>query len=121
MQSTKYGFVASVIIFFKSCCKDLKINKISFHISSTLLKYFKGFCSSPKIIMLFDYMKCRFFLSYRDMEEMARIRCAVIDHDTLQRWVLRFVTLIDQEVRKRKKPVDNSWRMDETYLKVNGK
>ena len=55
------------------------------------------------------------------MEEMARIRCAVIDHATLQRWVLRFVTLIDQEVRKRKKPVDNSWRMDETYLKVNGK
>ncbi|WP_410521182.1 DDE-type integrase/transposase/recombinase [Candidatus Tisiphia endosymbiont of Ditula angustiorana] len=24
-------------------------------------------------------------------------------------------------VRKAKKPVGNSWRMDETYIKVNGK
>jgi len=28
---------------------------MSFHISSKLLKYFKGFCSSPEIIMLFVY------------------------------------------------------------------
>ena len=25
-----------------------------------------------------------------------------------------------EEVRKRKKPVGNSWRMDETYIKVKG-
>jgi putative transposase len=30
------------------------------------------------------------------------------------------VPLIDAAVRKRKKPVGNSWRMDETYIKVNG-
>jgi putative transposase len=92
-----------------------------FHISSKLLKHFKGFCSSAEIIMLFVYMKCRFSLSYRDLEEMACIRGAVIDHATLQRWVIRFVPLIDQEVRKRKRPVGSSWRMDETYIKINGK
>lgn len=70
--------------------------------------------------MLFVYMKCRFSLSYRDLEEMASIRGARIDHATLQRWVIRFVPLIDAAVRKRKKPVGNSWRMDETYIKVNG-
>ena len=91
-----------------------------FNISPKLLKYFKGFCSSPEIIMLFVYMKCRFSLSYRDLEEMASIRGARIDHATLQRWVIRFVPLIDAAVRKRKKPVGNSWRMDETYIKVNG-
>ena len=92
-----------------------------FHISSKLLKHFKGFCSSPEIIMLFVYMKCRFSLSYRDLEEIASIRGVVIDHATLQRWLIRFVPLIDQEVRKRKKPVGSSWRMDETYIKINGK
>jgi putative transposase len=92
-----------------------------FHISSKLLKHFKGFCSSPEIIMLFVYMKCRFSLSYRDLEEMASIRGAVIDHATLQRWLIRFVPLIDKEVRKRKRPVGSSWRMDETYIKINGK
>ena len=75
------------------------------HISSKLSKYFKGFCSSPEIIMLFVYMKCRFSLSYRDLEEMSIIRGAEIDHSTLQRWVIRFVPLIDKEVRKRKKLV----------------
>ena len=91
------------------------------NISPKLLKYFKGFCSSPEIIMLFVYMKCRFSLSYRDLEEMSIIRGAEIDHSTLQRWVIRFVPLIDKEVRKRKKPVGSSWRMDETYIKLNGK
>ena len=92
-----------------------------YQITPKLLKYFKGFCSSPEIIMLFVYMKCRFSLSYRELEEMASIRGAKIDHATLQRWLIRFSPLIDQEVRKRKKPVGNSWRMDETYIKVNGK
>ena len=66
-------------------------------------------------------MKCRFSLSYRDLEEMMMMRGAVIDHSTLQRWVKRFVRLIDQCVRQRKKPVTGSWRMDETYIKLNGK
>ncbi len=65
-------------------------------------------------------MKCRFSLSYRDIEEMAIIRGAKIDHATLQRWVIKFVKLIDMQVRKYKKPVGNSWWMDETYIKVNG-
>jgi len=91
-----------------------------FHIAPKLLKHFKGFCSSADVIMLFVYMKCRFSLSYRELEEMACIRGAVIDHSTLQRWIKRFVPLIDKQVRKRKKPVGSSWRMDETYIKLNG-
>ena len=70
--------------------------------------------------MLFVYMKCRLSLSYRDLEEMASIRGATIDHATLQRWVIKFVSLIDMRVRKYKNPIGKSWRMDETYIKVNG-
>jgi transposase-like protein len=69
-------------------------------ISEKLRHNFKGFCSSPEIIMLFVYMKCRFSLSYRDLEEIMQIRGALIDHATLQRWVKRFVCLIDRQVRK---------------------
>jgi len=90
-------------------------------ISRELLPKFKCFCSSPELIMMFVYMKCRFSLSYRDLEEMMQIRGAVIDHSTLQRWVRRFARLITDRVRARKKPVNGSWRMDETYIKLNGK
>lgn len=90
-------------------------------LSPKLLPHFKGFCTSPSLIMLFVYMKCRFSLSYRELEEMMMIRGGSVDHATLQRWVKRFLRLIDQRVRKRKKPVNGSWRMDETYIKLNGK
>jgi putative transposase len=87
----------------------------------TLLPKFKGFCSSASVIMMFVYMKCRFSLSYRELEEMMQIRGAVVDHSTLQRWVRRFAKLISARVRQRKKPVNGSWRMDETYIKLKGK
>jgi len=90
-------------------------------ISKELLPKFKSFCSSPELIMMFVYMKIRFSLSYRDLEEMMQIRGALIDHSTLQRWVRRFARLISDRVRARKKPVNGSWRMDETYIKLNGK
>ena len=48
------------------------------------------------------------------------IRGASVDHATLQRWVKRFVSLIETRVRKRKKAVGASWRMDETYIRLNG-
>ncbi|CAH2559595.1 IS6 family transposase [Cardinium endosymbiont of Oedothorax gibbosus] len=92
-----------------------------FNISPELLPYFKGYCSSSEVILLFVYMKCRFSLSYRDLEEMMRMRGARVDHSTLQRWVIKFVPLIDKAVRKRKRPVGSSWKMDETYVKLNGK
>jgi putative transposase len=90
-------------------------------ISPALVHHFRGFCSSPSVIMLFVYMKCRFSLSYRDLEEMMMIRGANIDHATLQRWVKKFVCLINTRVHQRKRPVNGSWRMDETYIKLNGK
>ncbi|CAH2560098.1 IS6 family transposase [Cardinium endosymbiont of Oedothorax gibbosus] len=92
-----------------------------FNISPELLPYFKGYCSSSEVILLFVYMKCRFSLSYRDLEEMMRMRGARVDHSTLQRWVIKFVPLIDKAVRKRKRPIGSSWKMDETYVKLNGK
>ena len=52
---------------------------------------------------------------------MANIRGASIDHATMQRWIIRFAPLIDARVRKYKKPVGTSWRMDETYIKLNGR
>ena len=87
-------------------------------ISADLLKYFKNFCSSPNVIMLFVYMKCRFSLSYRELEEMMIMRGASVDHSTLQRWVKRFTRLIiDKRVRGRKKRTkDALWEMNSALM-----
>ena len=86
-----------------------------------LRKYFKGFCYSSHIIMVCLYMKFRFSLSYREIEELCQLRGLTIDHSTLQRWVERFSSLLVGRFHKRKKATHSSWRMDETYIKVKGK
>jgi putative transposase len=35
-------------------------------------------------------------------------------------WAMRFLPIIEKMARKHKRPVDGSWRMDETYIKVKG-
>ena len=76
----------------------------------------------PKTIILQAvYFKLRFTLSYRDVEELLKIRGVHVDHSTLQRWVFKFSPLIEATMHKRKKQVASSWRMDETYIKVGGK
>ena len=43
-----------------------------------------------------------------------------MDHASIRRWVYKFTPLIELTFRKRKKSVGNSWRLDETYIKVKG-
>jgi len=59
-------------------------------------------------------------LSYRDLEEMMTERGISVDHSTIQRWVVKYSPLLEQEFKKHKRPVGSSWRMDETYIKIKG-
>ncbi len=81
---------------------------------------FKGHCFPKEVILQAVYFKLRFTLSYRDIEELLLIRGVVVDHATIQRWVYKFAPLIEAGLKKRRKTVGNSWRMDETYIKVKG-
>jgi putative transposase len=44
----------------------------------------------------------------------------LVDHSTLNRWVLKYAPELEEEFRKRKAPVGSSWRCGETYVKVKG-
>jgi len=59
-------------------------------------------------------------LSYRQIEEMMEERGVDVDHSTINRWVLKYTPELEEEFRKRKKPVGSSWRVDETYIEVKG-
>lgn len=76
----------------------------------------------PRVIILQAvYFKLRFTLSYRDVEELMSIRGIKVDHSTIQRWVFKFSKEVEKNMHKRKKQVCDSWRMDETYIKVKGR
>lgn len=59
-------------------------------------------------------------LSYREIEEVLAERGINVDHSTLNRWVIKYAPLLEYQVRKIKKPVASSWRMDETYINAKG-
>ena len=46
------------------------------------------------------YFKLRFSLSYRDVEEILKIRGVEVDHATIQRWVNKFMPEIEIQMRQ---------------------
>lgn len=80
----------------------------------------KGHSYPKSIILQAVYFKLRFTLSYRDVEEIMKMRGVHVDHATIQRWVYKFTPVIESEMKKRKVRVGTSWKLDETYIKVKG-
>ncbi|AIF54086.1 hypothetical protein UFO1_4551 [Pelosinus sp. UFO1] len=60
-------------------------------------------------------------LSYRMLVEIIEERGLKLTHTTIMRWVHQYSAIIDERIRKHLKPTNDSWRMDETYLKIKGK
>src|SRR5262249_47867491 len=60
-------------------------------------------------------------LSYRDVEELLAERGLLVDHVTVWRWVQRYAPELERQLRRRLKPTNDSWRVDETYIRVKGK
>jgi len=44
-----------------------------------------------------------------------------VSHTTIMRWVHNYSSIIDERLRKHLKQTNDSWRMDETYIKIMGK
>ena len=60
----------------------------------------------------------RYALSYRDVEELLRERGISVDHTTVFRWVQRYAPELEQRCRPLLKATNDSYRVDETYIKV---
>ncbi len=59
-------------------------------------------------------------LSYRDLAAMMAERGIIVSHTTIMRWVLRYVPEYESRWARYARPVNSSWRMDETAVSVRG-
>jgi DDE domain len=75
----------------------------------------------PEVILLAVGWYLRFSLSYRDVEELLAERGLHADHVTVWRWVQRYAPEMERRLRSRLKQTNDSWRVDETYIRVKGK
>ncbi len=92
--------------------------------ASTLLmnpqQPFKWRHFQQEIILLNVRWYLKYPLSYRNLEEMMLERGLKVDHSTICRWVHTYSPEIEKRTRRYLKPTNDSWRVDETYIKVNG-
>jgi transposase-like protein len=59
-------------------------------------------------------------LSYRDLVAMMAEQGVVVSHTTILRWVQRYVPEYERRWARFSRPVNSSWRMDETAVSVRG-
>ncbi len=81
----------------------------------------KGSWYPREVIVQAVYLKLRFSLSYRDIEEILKDRGLGADHATIQRWVVKYTPELEKSFYRKKRSIGRSWRLDETYIKIKGK
>ncbi|WP_394141725.1 IS6 family transposase [Cytobacillus oceanisediminis] len=74
----------------------------------------------PDIILLTVRWFLRYNLSFRNLVEMMEERGLSMAHTTIMRWVHQYGPELNERVRRHLKPTNDSWRVDETYIKVKG-
>ena len=79
-------------------------------------KHFKG-----DIILWLVRWYGRYALSYNDLKEMAAERGLTIQRSTIYRWVQEYSVELKERVKARMKQTCDSWKLDETYIKIKGK
>jgi putative transposase len=91
------------------------------HISIEKLISFKGAHYPKSVILYAVYFYVRFAVSYRNLEEIMAERAVDVNHATLNRWVEKYSSAITVKGHRRKAQTGQSWRMDETYVKVKSR
>lgn len=82
--------------------------------------HFKGSHFAKEIIMMSIRWYVAYPLSYGQIEELLAERGVIVDHATINRWVVKYAPLLEKKFRNLKKAPCRSWRADETYIKVKG-
>jgi transposase-like protein len=81
---------------------------------------FRGRHFDQEIIVLCVRWYLTFKLSSRDLVQMMAERGIALAHTTILRWVQRYVPDFEKRWNQYARAVGDSWRVDETYIKVKG-
>jgi transposase, IS6 family len=90
-------------------------------LDSSVCGLFKWRQFEPEVILLAVGWYLRFSLSYREVEELLAERGLWVDHVTVWRWVQHYAPELQGRLRRHLKPTSDSWRVDETYIRIKGK
>ena len=75
----------------------------------------------PEIISHTVLLYFRFPLSYRDVEEMMRMRGVTLTYETVRYWCLKFGQNFGNNLRRRSPRPGDRWHLDEVFITINGR
>ena len=81
---------------------------------------FEGRHFDREVIIVCVRWYLRFKPSLRDLVEMMAERGLSLAHTTIMRWVQRYAPEFVKRWNRFGRPVGQSWRVDETYVKIRG-
>ena len=81
---------------------------------------FKGRQHPGELIILCVRLYLRYPLSYEHVKELVAERGVEVDASCIWRWVQTFAPELNKRCRPHLKPVNKSYRIDETYINVKG-
>ena len=76
---------------------------------------------TPEVIELCVRWYVTYRLSYRDISAMMAERDISVSRTTILRWVQRYVPEFERRGARFAKPINSSWRVDETSVPVQGR
>ena len=82
---------------------------------------FKWRPTEPELILCAVRGYLRSSLSFRNVEERLSERGLEADHTTIWRWGQHYGPELEARLRRHLKPTHRSWRVDETYVRVQGR
>ena len=80
-----------------------------------------GYRFPGEVIHQAIWLYLRFALSLRDVEDLLAERGVAVSCETVRRWVNHFGPMIAANLRKRRLKPRTTWRLDEVYLKIDGR
>ncbi|WP_421989835.1 IS6 family transposase [Qipengyuania sp.] len=82
---------------------------------------FKRHRFHPDIIRHAVWLYFRFTLSLRDVEDLLAERGIDVTYETIRCWSDKFGPAIAANIRKRRRPADCVWHLDEMIVRIGGK
>ncbi len=100
--------------------RERTIRSMKQNLTAAMSKVFKWLHCPLDAMLLCVRWYVAYPLSLRHVEEMMAERGIAVDHSTVHRWAIKLLPLLEKAIRRCKRTVGRSGRMDETYVRIGG-
>jgi len=81
---------------------------------------YHGYRFHPEIISYAVWLYDRFYLSFRDVEDLLAERRISVSYESIRQWCNRFGPEFARRLKKRKSRLGHTWYLDEVFIKIRG-